>query len=81
MAYRFTVDFDTDANVCYVRDSTLPGLATEAQSLDTLVAKLQVMVPDLLAAIDATAGTANASDDIPFEVILHANTQARRPAA
>lgn len=50
MTYRFAVDFDPEADVWYVRDSTLPGLRTEAPSIDALVGKLRVMVPDLLAA-------------------------------
>ena len=39
MAHRFMVDFDEDAQVWFVRDSSLPGLRTEALSLDALVAK------------------------------------------
>jgi len=81
MAYRFTVDFDSEANVWYVCDSTLPGLHTEAASLDALVDKLREMVPDLLAAIDELGGGADTGSDIPFEVILHTNTHAGRPAA
>ena len=81
MAYQFTVDFDADAGVWYVRDSTLPGLRTEADTLDALVGKLKVMVPDLLAAIDGPGGRVDIAGEIPFEVTLHTNTQARRPAA
>ncbi|MGQ0484414.1 MAG: DUF1902 domain-containing protein [Hyphomicrobiales bacterium] len=80
-AYRITVDFDAEAGVWYVCDSTLPGLRTEAESLDALVGKLRDLVPDLLAAIDEPGGTADAAGEIPFEVILHTNTQARHPAA
>ena len=80
-AFRFTVDFDGEAGVWYVRDTTLPGLRTEADTLDALVAKLRVIVPDLVAAIDWPRGEADASKEIPIEVILHTNTQARRPAA
>jgi predicted RNase H-like HicB family nuclease len=80
-AYRFTVDFDAEAGVWYVCDSTLPGLHTEAETLDALVGKLRDMLPDLLAAIDEPGGTADAAGDISFDVILHTNTQARQPAA
>lgn len=51
MKYQFTVDFDSEAEVWFVRETTLPGLRTEANTLDDLVAKLRTMVPDLLAAI------------------------------
>ena len=81
MTYRFTVDFDAEAGVWYICDSTLPGLRTEAESLDALVGKLRDMVPDLLAAIDEPGGAADTAGEIPFEVILHTNTQARHPAA
>ena len=40
-------EFDHDAGVWYVSDSDVPGLATEAISLDQLMAKLKVMIPDL----------------------------------
>ena len=80
-AYRFAVDFDTEAGVWYVCDSTLPGLRTEAESFDALVDKLRIMVPDLLAAIAEPGSAADAAGDIPFDVILHTNTQARRSAA
>jgi hypothetical protein len=51
MTYSVIVDFDPEASVWYVCDSTLPGLRTEAASIDALVGKLRIMVPDLLAAI------------------------------
>jgi Domain of unknown function (DUF1902) len=79
MKYQFTVDFDQEADVWFVRETTLPGLRTEADTLDELVAKLRTVVPDLLAAI---RGSELASDaDIPFDVILHTKTQAHQPAA
>lgn len=80
-AYRFTVDFDAEADVWYVVESTLPGLRTEADSLDALVKKLRAIVPDLLAALEELGGETNVADEIPIEVVLHTNAQARRPAA
>ena len=81
MRYRFTVDFDAEAGVWHVCESTLPGLSTEAETLDALVEKLRIMVPDLLAAVGETGGAVDAGGDIPFDVILHASAQGHRPAA
>ena len=67
MKYQFTVDFDSEAEVWFVRETTLPGLRTEANTLDDLVAKLRIMVPDLLAAIRGSgeASGPNSSCRIP----------------
>jgi len=46
--FRVEAEFDHEAGVWYVSDSDVPGLSTEAPSLDELMAKLQVMIPDLL---------------------------------
>lgn len=40
--------WDTDAKVWFVSDTDVPGLATEAASLDELAAKLNVMIPEML---------------------------------
>lgn len=81
VTYRFIVDFDAEAGVWYVCDSNLPGLQTEAESLDILIQKLRVMVPDLLDAIDARDGGDDGKGEIPLEVVLHVNSQARAAAA
>ncbi len=80
-SYRFEVDYDTDAGVWYVADSTLPGLVTEAATLDDLVAKLKVVVPDLLEAIAECAGEPDGSASVPLEVIFHTRTLGGSAAA
>ena len=47
----FTVkaDWDPDAEVWYVIESDVPGLAAEAESPQALMAKLRVLVPELVA--------------------------------
>lgn len=80
-SYRFVIDYDAEAGVWYVCESNLPGLRTEAASLDRLVENLKVLVPDLLDAIDECNGNSDGAGEIPFEVILHANSQARATAA
>lgn len=42
------VEWDEEAQAWYVADSDVPGLATEAPSMDQMIAKLKVMVPELL---------------------------------
>lgn len=55
--------WDEEAKVWTVRSDDVPGLATEAPTLDALVPKLQVMIPELLDANGYAEG-----DDIPFKV-------------
>ena len=40
--------WDAKAGVWYVADSNVPGLATEAETVEGLADKLRVMVPELL---------------------------------
>lgn len=46
--FSIRAEWDADANVWYVADSDVPGLATEAPTVPELVAKLRVMVPELV---------------------------------
>ena len=46
--YRATLSRDDEADVWYVSDTNVPGLATEADTLPQLVAKLRHLVPELL---------------------------------
>ena len=39
---------DNEAKVWYVADTDVPGLATEAPSIDALAEKLKVMIPEML---------------------------------
>jgi len=42
-------EWDEDARVWVATSDDVPGLATEAPSLDGLTAKLRIMIPELLA--------------------------------
>ena len=71
--FRVEAEFDSEAGVWYVSDSDVPGLATEASSLDELMAKLQTMIPDLF---DARAECGLESvrlreSDISIDFIAH----------
>lgn len=48
-AYVVFAAWDHDARVWYVRDSSVPGLSLEADSVEGLVRKLEVAVPELAA--------------------------------
>ncbi len=48
MRYDVHVEWDSEAEVWYVTESNVPGLSTEAPTLDAMLAKLEVMVPEML---------------------------------
>jgi len=70
MARQFTVTakWDEEAKVWYVADSDVPGLATEAPSVDALLEKLKVMVPEML---ELNGVIPNDGADVPFSLTAH----------
>ena len=68
--------WDDEARVWVATSDDVPGLATEAEDMDTLVEKLKVMIPELL---DAN-GVAHAPD-VPFEIMGQRFAVAHREAA
>jgi hypothetical protein len=69
--------WDDEAKVWVVRSDDVPGLATEAPSLDVLVPKLKAMIPELL---DANGYVVD-GDEIPFKLVGEINEVAHREAA
>ena len=65
--------WDSDAAVWYVSDSDVPGLATEAASLEALRQKLPGMIQDLL--------EDDQSDHIEVDLIAYAHDRVRVGAA
>ena len=65
-----------EAKVWVVTSGDVPGLATEASSLDALIPKLKVMILELL----DVNGHADA-DEIPFKVVGEISEIAYREAA
>jgi predicted RNase H-like HicB family nuclease len=65
------VAWDADAQVWFVEDSDVPGLATEAETLDGLRAKLPGMIADLL------EGRPDRPNEIEMDVIAHARERVR----
>ena len=54
--------WDADAEVWVATSDDVPGLTTEAPSMEELIEKLRVMIPELL---DAN-GFPQESDEVPF---------------
>ncbi len=58
--------WDDEANVWYVQDSDVPGLATEAATLEALLQKLKVMIPELI----ELNGILNEDTEVPLELLI-----------
>lgn len=62
-----TANWDSEAKVWVASSDDVPGLITEAETVETLVEKLSVMIPELL--------EANGADEemlhVPVELITH----------
>ena len=54
-------EWDEEAQVWVATSDDVPGLATEADTMEILCAKLEIMVPELL-----SANGYPDSDDIPY---------------
>ena len=48
MAVKVRAEWDSEAEVWVAEGANLPGLVTEAETVDLLFQKLKVMVPELL---------------------------------
>ena len=68
--------WDGEASVWVATSEDIPGLVTEAESLDILIPKLKAMIPELLD-LNGYAG----GDEIPFTVLSSINGIAHREAA
>jgi predicted RNase H-like HicB family nuclease len=73
-SYIVTCRWDEESRVWYVADSDVPGLSTGADSLDDLVRKLQVVIPELLEANGELPG------DPEIHFVVHADTRTQHAA-
>jgi predicted RNase H-like HicB family nuclease len=76
-AWRVTAFWDEEAKVWVAESDEVPGLATEALTLETLVEKLKIMIPELL----DLNGVVYEGDEVRFEVASHITATAPRRAA
>ena len=72
--FTVTATWDPEASVWVAESENVPGLVTEAESLEVLVQKLRILIPELLEANGVTTG-----DEFPFSLI--ARDRAYRQAA
>ncbi|HEX5339394.1 MAG TPA: DUF1902 domain-containing protein [Gammaproteobacteria bacterium] len=64
-AYRVVCHWDGESQMWYVAESTVPGLATEAVTPDQMLAKLRIMIPELLQA----NGQVQDDMDVPIDLL------------
>ena len=74
--YTVTCRWDEEAGVWYVADSDVPGLASEAETLEALELKLQALIPELLELNEQLVLTA----PVPFELIARKHSTLRKSA-
>lgn len=68
-------EWDADVGVWVATSNDVPGLATEAETVEALVVKLEVMIPELLAANGAAV-----DEPVAFELLARRFDHVR-PAA
>ncbi|MEJ5378535.1 MAG: DUF1902 domain-containing protein [bacterium] len=66
-------EWDEEAMVWVATSDDVPGLATEAATMEALVDKLKVIIPELL-----VANNADFEDEVPFEIITRRFEVARQ---
>jgi predicted RNase H-like HicB family nuclease len=69
-------DWDPEANLWVADSDDVPGLATEAETVERLIAKLEIMIPELL----ELNGWPD-QEEVPFEILMRRFDTARRNAA
>ena len=68
-AYRVRADWDAEAEVWVAFSDEVPGLATEAPTLEALAEKLRGLIPELLEANHVVR--ADGAREISFEIVGH----------
>jgi predicted RNase H-like HicB family nuclease len=70
--YHVNAFWDTEAEVWVATSEDVPGLATEAETVEILLDKLRVMIPELLALTGYSTGA-----EIPFHLHTERSDVAR----
>ena len=73
--YTVTCHWDDEARVWYVAETDVPGLVTEASTLEHLEQKLLVMIPELL-----ELNEPGFAAPVPFELIARKSSTLRKSA-
>lgn len=72
---KIEAEWDAEASVWVAESEDVPGLATEAATMEGLVDKLRVLVPELLEANGIPFETEN--HELPFDLIASRHDSAR----
>lgn len=64
-SFNVTAAWDSEARVWYVENSDVPGLSAEGESVDCLLSKLKVLVPELLE-LNAHLFPQSGAHDVPI---------------
>ncbi|MGH7100627.1 MAG: DUF1902 domain-containing protein [Stellaceae bacterium] len=75
--YNVKAEWDAEAEVWVASSDDVPGLATGADTFEELIAKLKLVIPELL---EENGLLAVDIDDVPFAVIAERVEHARRAA-
>jgi predicted RNase H-like HicB family nuclease len=73
--YRIDANWDPDAGVWVATSDDVPGLATEASTIEALADKLRIMIPELLEANHLLSS--GQSGAIAFELTSHRQEKVR----
>ncbi|MFZ0888483.1 MAG: DUF1902 domain-containing protein [Candidatus Binataceae bacterium] len=76
-AYAVKATWDDEAKVWVAESEDVPGLATEAHTLEALIAKLRVIIPELLEANGELPKRARGGRDLPIELLAQYHERIR----
>jgi predicted RNase H-like HicB family nuclease len=71
--YFIRAEWDEEARIWVATSDDVPGLATEGETLEGLIEKLKVIIPDLLDANEVPL-----ENDVPFEILTRRFETAQR---
>jgi len=75
--YHVNAEWDEEAEVWVASSEDVPGLATGADTLEGLIEKLKVVIPELL---EANGLLSAGVDEVPFAIRAERTEHARRVA-
>jgi predicted RNase H-like HicB family nuclease len=75
--YTIKAEWDGEAGVWVASSDDVPGLATGADTFEELIAKLKIVIPELL---DENGLLAAGIDEVAFAIIAERTEHARRAA-